>query len=52
MLGEDFIAESHHLDAAHEEAFLLETGEHLSGEVFRDGVGFKENQCGFKSHGH
>ena len=51
MLGEDFVTEGHHLDATHEEAFLLETGKHLAGEVFRDSVGFEENQCSFKSHG-
>jgi enoyl-CoA hydratase/3-hydroxyacyl-CoA dehydrogenase len=33
MLGEDFVTEGHHLDATHEEAFLLETGKHLAGEV-------------------
>ena len=34
MLGEDFIAEEHHLDAANQETFRLETGEDLAGDVF------------------
>ena len=34
MLGEDFIAEEHHLDAANQKTFRLETGEDLAGDVF------------------
>ena len=50
LLGEDFVAERHHLEAANLEAFLFIAGKHGADEALGDGVGLEQNECGLERH--